>query len=59
MAESNYDTIQEHDNANLTEGNVTVYGMLMLAVFICTLPTALVFFILQKNFAEGITGAVK
>lgn len=24
-----------------------------------TLPTALVFFILQKNFAEGITGAVK
>ena len=45
--------------ANLTEGYVTDYGMLMLAVLICTLPTALVFFILQKNFAEGITGAVK
>ena len=45
--------------ANLTEGYVTDYGMLMLAVLICTLPTALVFFILQKEFAEGITGAVK
>lgn len=45
--------------ANLTEGYVTDYGMLMLAVLICTVPTALVFFILQKNFAEGITGAVK
>ena len=59
MAESNHDRIQEHDNANLTEGYVTDYGMLMLAVLICTLPTALVFFILQKSFAEGITGAVK
>ena len=55
MAESNHDRIQEHDN----EGYVTDYGMLMLAVLICTLPTALVFFILQKSFAEGITGAVK
>lgn len=45
--------------ANLTEGYVTDYGMLMLAVLICTVPTALVFFILQKSFAEGITGAVK
>ena len=45
--------------ANLTEGYVTDYGMLMLAVLIFTLPTALVFFILQKSFAEGITGAVK
>lgn len=45
--------------ANLTEGYVTDYGMLMLAVLICTLPTAVVFFCLQKSFAEGITGAVK
>lgn len=45
--------------ANLTEGYVTDYGMLMLAVLICTLPTAIVFFCLQKSFAEGITGAVK
>ena len=39
--------------------NVTDYGVLMLAVLICTLPTAVVFFCLQKSFAEGITGAVK
>jgi lactose/L-arabinose transport system permease protein len=45
--------------ANLTQGYVTDYGMLMLAVLICTLPTAIVFFCLQKSFAEGITGAVK
>lgn len=45
--------------ANLKEGYVTDYGMLMLAVFLCTIPTAIIFFILQKSFAEGITGAVK
>lgn len=45
--------------ANLKEGYVTDYGMLMLAVFLCTIPTAIIFFFLQKNFAEGITGAVK
>jgi len=44
---------------NLTEGYTTDYGMLMLAVLICTLPTVIVFFLLQKSFAEGITGAVK
>ena len=45
--------------ANLKEGYVTVYGMLMLAVLLCSLPTIVIFFVLQKNFAEGITGAVK
>lgn len=45
--------------ANLKEGYVTDYGMLMLAVFLCTIPTAVIFFLLQKSFAEGITGAVK
>lgn len=45
--------------SNLTAGYKTDYGMLMLAVLITTLPTAIVFFILQKSFAEGITGAVK
>lgn len=45
--------------ANLTEGYVTDYGMLMLAVLLCTIPTIVIFFILQKSFAEGITGAVK
>jgi len=45
--------------ANITEGYVTDYGMLMTAVVLCTLPTVIVFFLLQKYFAEGITGAVK
>lgn len=45
--------------ANLKEGYITDYGMLMLAVFLCTIPTVIIFFILQKSFAEGITGAVK
>ena len=45
--------------ANLKEGYVTDYGLLMTAVLLCTLPTAIIFFLLQKSFAEGITGAVK
>ena len=45
--------------ADLISGYVTDYGELMLAVLLCTLPTVIVFFFLQKYFAEGITGAVK
>lgn len=45
--------------SSLISGYVTDYGMLMLAVLITTIPTAVVFFALQKNFVEGITGAVK
>ena len=45
--------------ANLKSGYVTDYGTLMLAVLLCTIPTVIVFFLLQKSFAEGITGAVK
>lgn len=45
--------------ANLISGYVTDYGMLMLGVLFCTVPTIIIFFILQKSFAEGITGAVK
>lgn len=45
--------------ANLASGYTTDYGMLMLGVLFCSVPTMVVFFILQKQFAEGITGAVK
>lgn len=45
--------------ANLREGYVTDYGMMMLAVLLCSIPTVIIFFLLQKSFAEGITGAVK
>ena len=45
--------------SNLIAGYFTDYGSLMLAVLITTLPTAIVFLALQKNFADGITGSVK
>lgn len=45
--------------ANLKSGYVVDYGMLMLGVFICTIPTVIIFFLLQKSFSEGITGAIK
>lgn len=45
--------------ANLLGGYTVDYGMLMLGVFICTIPTAIIFFCFQKSFTEGITGAVK
>ena len=45
--------------ANLASGYTTDYGLLMLGVLFCSVFTMVVFFILQKQFAEGITGAVK
>ena len=45
--------------ANLKSGYSVDYGMLMLGVLICTLPTAIIFGCLQKSFTNGITGAVK
>jgi lactose/L-arabinose transport system permease protein len=43
----------------LTAGYVTDYGILMLAVTICTLPTVILFFTQQKRFVAGILGSVK
>lgn len=45
--------------ANISGGYTTDYGMLMVGVLFCSVPTMIVFFVLQKQFAEGITGAVK
>jgi len=45
--------------ANTIQGYVTDYGVVMVGVLFCTLPTVIIFFILQKNFAEGITGSIK
>ncbi len=45
--------------ANMSSGYTTDNGMLMMGVLFCSLPTMIIFFILQKQFAEGITGAVK
>ena len=44
---------------NLSNGYVIDYGLLMMAVLFCSIPTMVIFFVLQKQFAEGITGAVK
>lgn len=35
------------------------YGMIMTAVVIATLPTALVFFLMQKQFVAGMVGSIK
>jgi lactose/L-arabinose transport system permease protein len=45
--------------ASLTAGYTTDYGILMLAVAICTLPTLLVFVTQQRRFISGILGSIK
>lgn len=35
------------------------YGMMMTAVVIATIPTAIIFFLMQKQFVAGMTGSVK
>ena len=45
--------------ANIASGYTIDYGMMMMGVLFCSLPTMIIFFVLQKQFAEGITGAVK
>lgn len=45
--------------SNLKFGYVLDYGTIMLAVTITTLPTMLIFFVLQKSFVEGILGSLK
>ena len=45
--------------ANLSNGYKVDYGMLMMGVLFCSIPTMVIFFVLQKQFAEGVAGAVK
>ena len=35
------------------------YGMIMCAIVIATIPMAIIFFIMQKQFVEGMIGSVK
>jgi lactose/L-arabinose transport system permease protein len=35
------------------------YGVVMVATVLATLPTIIVFFLLQRRFVEGLTGSVK
>lgn len=45
--------------ANLMGGYVIDFGVVMMGVTICSLPTIIIFFILQKSFTEAIAGSVK
>lgn len=45
--------------SNLRAGYVTDYGVLMLAVLLASLPAMVIFLVLQRAFAQGITGAIK
>ncbi|MCL1863139.1 MAG: carbohydrate ABC transporter permease [Defluviitaleaceae bacterium] len=45
--------------SNLMAGYVADFGVIMLAVTIATLPPILLFFFLQRYFAEGMTGTIK
>lgn len=35
------------------------YGMIMCAIVLATIPTAIIFFVMQKQFVEGMIGSVK
>ena len=45
--------------SNLTESYVTDMGVVTLAVVIATFPTIVLFFFLQRYFADGIAGTIK
>lgn len=45
--------------SNLAAGFTPDYGMVMVGIVISTIPTILVFFLLQKSFVEGMVGSVK
>lgn len=35
------------------------YGLIMMAIVVTTIPTAFVFFVMQKHFVAGMTGSIK
>ena len=45
--------------SNLGAGYAPDYGVIMTAVVIATIPTALVFFLMQRYFVAGMLGSVK
>ncbi|MFF2091435.1 carbohydrate ABC transporter permease [Paenibacillus sp. NPDC058174] len=45
--------------SNLGSSYAPDYGVIMLVILIATLPTAIVFFLMQKHFVAGMTGSVK
>lgn len=45
--------------SNMGSGYAPDYGVIMLTIVIATLPTALIFFLMQKHFVAGMMGSVK
>lgn len=45
--------------SNLGSSYSPDYGIIMTIILIATLPTALVFFLMQRHFVAGMTGSVK
>lgn len=45
--------------SNLGAGYSPDYGLIMTAIVIATLPTAIVFFVMQRHFVAGMMGSVK
>jgi lactose/L-arabinose transport system permease protein len=45
--------------SSLTSGYYPDFGVIMVATVLATLPTLLVFFVLQRRFVEGMLGSVK
>lgn len=43
----------------LGSGYTPDYGAIMIAIFITTIPTAVIFFLLQKYFVAGMIGSIK
>jgi lactose/L-arabinose transport system permease protein len=45
--------------SNLASSYTPDYGMIMVAIILSTIPTALLFFGMQKHFVEGMVGSIK
>ncbi len=43
----------------LTSSYTPDYGMILFGTVLATLPTLIIFFVLQRQFVEGLTGSVK
>lgn len=45
--------------SNLGSSYSPDYGLIMIAIVVATIPTAFVFFVMQKHFVAGMTGSIK
>ncbi|GAB6168367.1 carbohydrate ABC transporter permease [Clostridium carnis] len=45
--------------SSLSSAYTPDYGVIMVAIIITTIPSAILFFLMQKNFVEGMVGSIK